>query len=69
MHGRSIAGDLCITACPKCGKGVLDFGLKIHNHEYHSGSISTEVDDNIASRMKVEAEIKLKMYVDDGCFM
>ena len=43
--------DTCITACGKCGKRVLNFGLNIHNHEYHSGEITKDVDSDVVDRM------------------
>ncbi|KAL7544936.1 hypothetical protein ACHAWF_015152 [Thalassiosira exigua] len=29
--------DTWVSACARCGKKVLNFGLVIHDHEYHSG--------------------------------
>ena len=45
---QSLAGvDTCISVCSMCGKRVLNFGLAVHEHEYHSGGIKGDVDDNI----------------------
>ena len=49
--------DTCISACKHCGKRLLNFGLEVHSREYHSGVISNELDDNIASMMKVEQDM------------
>ena len=50
-HFQSLAGvDTRISVCSKCGKRVLNFGLAVHEHEYHSGGIKGEVDDNELQR-------------------
>ena len=50
-------GNTCIVVCSGCGKRVLKLGMKIHLHEFHSGSISGDVDADVVARMKVEAAI------------
>ena len=47
--------DTCITACKKCGKRLVNFGVEIHAHEYHSGAIIGDLDYLAAERMKEEA--------------
>ena len=49
--------NTCITACAKCGKRVLNFGLPIHNLEYHSGSIVNDVDDDVVERLQEVARL------------
>ena len=46
---------ICNVACSGCGKRVLKLGMKIHQHELHSGSILGEVDADVVARMKEEA--------------
>ena len=41
---QSVAGVEEI--CSKCGKRVLNFGLAVHEHTYHSGGIKGDVNDN-----------------------
>jgi len=49
--------DTCFGVCSGCGKRVLKLGMKIHLHEFHSGSISGDGDADVVARMKVEATI------------
>mmetsp|Transcript_9270 Transcript_9270/g.20023 ORF Transcript_9270/g.20023 Transcript_9270/m.20023 type:complete len:102 (+) Transcript_9270:1650-1955(+) len=41
--------DTCITACPRCGKRVINFGLHVHSQEFHSGGILSDFDDDVAN--------------------
>jgi len=47
--------DTCISACEHCGKRLLNFYAPVHYHEYHSGSISSDLCDGVAEKLKEEA--------------
>ena len=48
LHEHEFGEDTCITACGLCGMRVLNFGLPIHNHEYHSTNINFgDVDNDV----------------------
>ena len=47
--------DTCIVVCNGCGKRILKLGMNIHQHEFHSGLISGDVNSDVFERMKVEA--------------
>ena len=49
--------ETALVSCKVCGKRLLKFGLKIHEHEFHSGAISGDVDSGVVARMKEEAAI------------
>ena len=49
--------ETALILCKVCGKRLLKFGLKIHEHEFHSGAISGDVDSDVVARMKEEAAI------------
>ena len=46
--------ETALIACKECGKRLLKFGSKIHEHESHSGMISGDVDNGVDTRMKEE---------------
>ena len=52
-------GETRITAWRHCGKRLLGFGAAsaIHHHEYHSGSIVSDVDDDVVKQMTHEAAL------------
>ncbi|KAL7530231.1 hypothetical protein ACHAWF_003292 [Thalassiosira exigua] len=47
--------NTCVSACARCGNRDLNFGLAIHDHEYHSGRTVGDKDDGVTARMKEEA--------------
>ena len=49
--------ETALIACKGRGKRLLKFGLKIHEHEFPSGMISGDVDNDVVTRMKEEAAI------------
>jgi len=49
--------DTCIVVCKLCRKRVIKFGMPIHDHEFHSGNIVDEFDDEVAARIKSEAMV------------
>ncbi|KAL7523386.1 hypothetical protein ACHAXR_000154 [Thalassiosira sp. AJA248-18] len=44
-----------IVVCNCCNKRLVKFGADVHKHEYHSGTISNEVDDLMAERLREAA--------------
>ena len=55
LHGHEF-GDTSLSACAKCGRRVLNFGLPIHNWEYHNGDIKLEADIDVIERMQQQDE-------------
>ena len=51
-------GNTCITACSKCvsGKRYLKFAEDVHNHEYHSGAVVQDVDDEVVQRIAITVD-------------
>ena len=52
-----ITVDTSLTVCAKCSKRVFSFAAAIHEHEYHSGEMRQDVDNDIIERMKFEASL------------
>ncbi len=52
-----ITVDTSLTVCAKCSKRVFSFAAAIHEHEYHSGEMQQDVDNDIVERMKFEASL------------
>jgi len=49
--------DTRVSACTHCAKRLINFGAGIHYHEYHSCSISDDVDSTILGRLKEEGAV------------
>ena len=46
-----------MVVCQTCGRRLIHFGLDLHEHEYHSGCISNDTDEDVLRMMQEGAAI------------